>query len=290
MGTVMSNIVPLQPYPVHPLRSLKQFSGKADSIVWRYDVLDNLPGDVRQKMEVMRNGEEIDKLFADAKRAATLDKHDKTLLAWCEAALERFDPADNYEIDNGEHHLKPSVIAARIAVLVGGFPGGSPSDPAVFLKVMMEHVCSVEALSLVALDAAIWEAVGTLKFIPSASELMVIVKRQKAQWNKRFVAIQNIAESAHWTLAEIGELETEWKEAAKARAVKEAQRDLDRAHALRGQAISEAVKAQHQAATAAQAVADALDKLAQCEAFVTEKAQALAVAVKCADSNGEVRS
>jgi hypothetical protein len=201
-----NNIVPMQPYPGHPLRSLKQFAAKADSIVWRYDVLDNLLDDVRQLIEATKNRE---LLIADAKRAATLDKHDKTLLAWCEAALERFDPEDNYEIDDGEYHLKPSVVAARIAVLVGAFPAGAPSDPAVYLKVMMEHVCSVEALSLVALDAAIWEAVGTLKFIPSVSELMVIVKRQKERWHKRFMAIQNIVESSHWVLAEIEELQVE---------------------------------------------------------------------------------
>lgn len=212
----MSNIVPLQPYPGHPLRSLKQFAAKADSIVWRYDRLDNLPDILREKIEATTNREQIDQLIADAKRTAVLDNHDKTLLAWCEAALERFDPEDNYEIDDDkQYHLKPSVVAARIAVLVGGFPAGAPSDPAVYLKVMMEHVCSVEALSLVALDAAIWEAVGTLKFIPSVAELMVIVKRQKAQWNKRFEAIQNIAESSCWTLAEIDALQLEAQTAAR---------------------------------------------------------------------------
>jgi len=102
-------------------------------------------------------------------------------------------------------YLKPSVVAARIALLVGAFPAGAPSDPAVYLKVMMEHVCSVEP-SLVELDAAIWEATGTLKFIPSVSELMVILKRQGVQWHRRIMAIQNIAEASSWALKEIAEL------------------------------------------------------------------------------------
>lgn len=203
----MSNIVPMQPYPGHPLRALKQFAAKADRIVWRYDALENLLADVRKKMEATTNREEIDKLFADAKRTAVLDDYDKTLLAWCEAAVERFDPEDNYEPDDDkQHHLKPSVVAARIAVLVGAFPAGAPSDPAVYLKVMMEHVCSVEALSLVALDAAIWEAVGILKFIPSVSELMVIVEQQKERWHKRLLAVESFAELSHWTLVDIEEL------------------------------------------------------------------------------------
>jgi hypothetical protein len=202
----MSNIVPMQPYPGHPLRSLKQFAAKADSIARRYDELEGLEN-FRETLKATTSRERIDKQFADAKRTAVLDEHHQTLLAWCEAAVKRFDPDDSYETDDDkQYHLKPSVVAARIAALIGAFPGGSPSDPAVYLKVMMEHVCSVEALSLIALDAAIWEAVGTLKFIPSVSELMVSVKRQNAQWRKRLMAIHNIAEAAQWALADIEEL------------------------------------------------------------------------------------
>jgi hypothetical protein len=210
MGAVMSNVVPLQPHPIHPLRSLKQLAVKADHIALRYDQIDRLLDDVGKKLEATTNRELIDQLIAAANRTAVLDDHDKTLLAWCEAAVQRFDPDDAYEIDDDEKYiLKPSVVVPRVAVLVGGFPSGSPPDPTVYLKVMMEHVCSVKALSLIALDAAIWEAVGTLKFIPSVSELMVIVKRQKAQWRKRLMAIHNIAEAAQWTLAEIEALQIE---------------------------------------------------------------------------------
>jgi hypothetical protein len=202
----MNNIVAMQPCPGHPLRALKQFAAKADYVALRYNQIDKLLDTLGEKIGATTNRELIDQLIADAKRTAVLDDHDKTLLAWCEAAVQRFDPDDNYEIDDDKKYvLKPSVVAARIAVLVGAFPAGAPSDPTVYLKVMMEHVRSVEALSLVALDAAIWEAVGTLKFIPSVSELMVIVKRQKEQWHKRFMAIQGIAESSHWALAEIAE-------------------------------------------------------------------------------------
>jgi hypothetical protein len=150
----------------------------------------------------------IDKLIADAKRTAVLDDHERTLLAWCEAAVERFDPDDNYEPDDDqEYHLKPIVVAARIRVLVGAFPSGSPPDAAMYLKVMMEHVCCVEGPSLPALDAAIWEAVGTLKFIPSVSEFMPILKRQMERWHKRLMAIQDIAEWSRWAVVDIEKLQ-----------------------------------------------------------------------------------
>jgi hypothetical protein len=205
----MSNIVPLQPHPIHPLRSLKQLAAKADYIALRYEQIDKLLA-IEEKIEATTDRKLIDKLIADAKRTAVLDDRDKTLLAWCEAAVQRFDPDDAYEIDDDEKYvLKPSVVAPRVAVVVGGFPSGSPPDPAVYLKVMMEHVCSDEALCLITLDAAIWEATGTLKFIPAVSELMVIVKRQNQQWHRRLLAVHSIAEASCWTLTEIEKLAAE---------------------------------------------------------------------------------
>jgi hypothetical protein len=283
----VTKIVPMQPYPGYPLRSLKQFAADADRMVRRYNQLSNLPDVACQKIEAMKNDERIDdlnELIATAKKAATLSKHDEATLAQCEAALERLDPASNYE-DNGQGSLKRGVIGERIAVLVGAFPNAAPSDPAVFVRMLIESICSVD-LSLPALDAAIWQIVGTKKFIPAVSEVLEVVTKQQGDWSTRVCAIQCIAETSSWALAEIEELQVEAEKAAKARAVQEAQRDLNWALHQRSKAIAEAVKAQHQAAAAAQAVAEAMEKLAQCDAEVLEKEKALAEAVA---SNGEVR-
>jgi hypothetical protein len=56
--------------------------------------------------------------------------------------------------------------------------------------------------------------------------------------------------------------------------------DLNNALSLRKQAFDEAAEAQEWAATAAQAVAAALDKLARWDAAVSEGAKALTEAVK----------
>jgi hypothetical protein len=211
MGTVMSNVVPLQPHPIHPLRSLKQLAAKADKIVPRYEQIENVLDTLGEKLEATTDREQIDQLIAAAKTTATLNERDQTMLAWCEATVQRFDPDDAYDIDDDEKWvLKASAVAPRVAVLVGGFPSGSPPDPAVYLRVMMEHVCSDKALSLIELDAAIWEATGTLKFIPSVSELMVIVRRQGSQWHRRLLAVHNIAEASIWVLAEIEKLQVDW--------------------------------------------------------------------------------
>jgi hypothetical protein len=173
------------------------------------------------------------------------------------------------------------VIGERVALLVGAFPGGAPSDPLVFVQMLIENVCAIDYLTLPALDAAIWQIVGTKKFIPAVSEVLEIVTKQQADWSKRFCAIQEgVAESWRWALAEIEELQVEAEKAAKARAVQQAQRDLNWGLHQRSKAIAEAVDAQKQAATAAQAVASKMDWLEQCETRVLDAEQALAEAMK----------
>ncbi|MET4016056.1 hypothetical protein [Bradyrhizobium sp. S3.2.12] len=194
-----SNIVPMQPYPGHPLRSLKQLAAKADQLVRRYNEVNDLGTEAFT--------ERVNDLTA-AKAAATLNETDDALLAQCESALQRFDPASNYE-DDGQGNLKRSVIGQRVAMLVGAFPNAAPGDPAVFVRMLIEALSSVEYLSLPALDTAIWRIVETKKFIPAISEVLDIVHKQRSDWGKRFLAIREIAEASSWALTEIEALQVE---------------------------------------------------------------------------------
>jgi hypothetical protein len=271
----VTKIVPIQPYPGHPLRSLNRFAADADRIVRRYNELNDLPDIACQKIEAMKNGERIDELIADARQAASLNECDEALLAECQAALQRFEPEGNYD----DNRLKRGVIGERLAMLVGAFPGGSPSDPVVFVTTLVESVCAIDYLTLTALDAAIWQIIGTMKFIPAVSEVLKIVNKQRADWSKRFCAIDGIDEASHWAMEEIEELQVEAERAAKKRAVEQARYALDLALYQRNKAVAEAVDAQKQAATAAQSVASKMAGLAQCEAGVLDAEQALAEAV-----------
>ena len=88
----MSNIVPINPYPGHPLRALKQFATDADDLVDLFNELDDLPDVVREKIKELESREQFDELFADAKRDAALGEYTTEVQARCEAALQRFDP------------------------------------------------------------------------------------------------------------------------------------------------------------------------------------------------------
>ncbi|MBR0997729.1 hypothetical protein [Bradyrhizobium liaoningense] len=199
----------MQPHPGHSLRSLTQLAARAEVLALSYDRIEKLLDTLGEKIEATTEREQLDQLIAAAQTAATLNERDQALLEWCEAALSRLDADSNYESEDGQFVLKPSVVAARIAMLVGAFPAGAPSDPAVYVKMLMEHVCAIEGLGLIDLDAAIWEATASLKFIPAASEFLLIVTRQRKQWHKRLMAVQNIAEVSSWTLTEIDKLQAE---------------------------------------------------------------------------------
>jgi hypothetical protein len=198
----MSKVVAM-PNAGYPLRALKQLAADADKLVRRYDVLNDLPDTLREKIEAT-NREQIDQLIADAKKNTTLNEREQAMLAQCEAALLRFDPPSNYE----DNRLKRGVICERVALLVGAFPNGAPCDPAVFVRALIEAVGSVEYLSLPALDNAVWEIIETKKFIPAISEVLEIVIKQRSVWGKRLCAIGEIAETASWALKEIEELAT----------------------------------------------------------------------------------
>jgi hypothetical protein len=189
----------------YPLRALKQLAADADHLVWRYDVLNDLPDTFRETIEVAKSPEQIAELIAAAKNTAALNERDQATLAKCEATLQRLDPPSNYE-DDGQGNLKRSVIGERVAMLVGGFPNGAPSDPAVFVRLLFEAVSSVECLSLPALDSAVWEVLETKNFFPTISEVQEIVLKQRSLWGKRICAIEEIAETSIWALREITKL------------------------------------------------------------------------------------
>lgn len=191
----MTNIIPLKnSKPTHPLNSLKKFASDADHLVRRHAELDDLPDIVCRKMAALKTSEQIGKLFARANTTATLNECDQATLAQCEAALQRFDPESAYEDDVKENNLKRSVIGERVAQLVGAFPNGAPCDPVIYVTMMVHNISLVDELIMPALDAAIWEIIGTKKFLPAVSEVLEIVNRQTKQWNERSWAIRDLAD------------------------------------------------------------------------------------------------
>jgi hypothetical protein len=267
----MSDIVPIR--PISLFRALDKLSADGDRLIGRLDELDNLPGLIRQKMEASKNNKRIEELIAEGRRAATPSKYDEEALTWCHEQLEqRLDPAEGYENNDRESGLRRNVVSTRLATMIGAFPASPPGDPEIFARVMIEHVFTVDGLTLPALDSACREIVATHKFFPTTGELLKVLGAQQAKWERRLWAISSFADRARETLGKIGKLEIEALQAAKARAVEQAQRDLDRAHKARAEALAELAERRA-------AVASSEAWLALCEDEVSKKATALAEAI-----------
>jgi DNA repair exonuclease SbcCD ATPase subunit len=221
--------------------------------------------------------------FDRVRKLATLSAHDEERIARCKEALQTFDPESAYEENDREDGLRRSVIGERVAMLVGAFPNGAPSDPVVYVTTLVESICTVEALCLPALESAIWQITGTIKFIPAITEVLEEVNRQQAKWEERFWAIHNLANKSRRLVARIEELEPELLEAAKVRAEQERAAAKTRAVEQAQQHLNDAREEYEQAlaelAERRDLVASSLAWCAQWQQTVLEREQALAEAL-----------
>ena len=87
--------------------------------------------------------------------------------------------------------------------MIGSFPSGAPNDPDVYVRVMLEHICSVDGFCLPALDEACYAVVATQKFLPATSELRKVLNAQAALWDRRLCAIYSLADTSRRVVARI---------------------------------------------------------------------------------------
>jgi hypothetical protein len=260
-----SKIVPVKQSSL--FRSLDQLVEDADHIAERHANLQNLRRAVRQRKAALENGEVVS-VTIDGKQAA-LSQYDEKVLERCDGLFALLDPPESYEDNDREGDLRREVVSVRLASLIGAFPNGQPSDPEVYVRLLLEHVSAVEGLNLLALDTACRKIVATQKFLPTVSEVIGVLGEQQEKWNDRLWAYSNIEETSTFAMQEIEALKAEAELAAKTRALHEAQRQ-------HSNTVAAVIAAQEQAAKAAQLVASRLAVLGQCEAALRNAEQALA--------------
>src|SRR5262249_7172635 len=84
-----------------------------------------------------------------------ISDHVRETLNRAQVLLARLDPEDAYEPyrdeaedtdggDDGDEggNLKRDVIAKRLAIMLGSFPGGAVADPDAFLEMLLQHVAA----------------------------------------------------------------------------------------------------------------------------------------------------
>ena len=192
------------------------------------------------------------------------------------------DPAENYD-DDGE--LRRSIIKVRLASLIGAYPDGAPSDPEIYVRMMLEHVCAIEDLCLPALDAACREIVATQKFLPSPSEVLATVSDQQVKCHQRMFAITHVGRDLPGIVSLIEKLELEAPKAAKAEYMAAAKRAVEKAQQKLEQAQRDAIDAEDVYCEASAALRDSEEAFAEAKRRVLECENDLARAEAVVNNN-----
>jgi hypothetical protein len=135
--------------------------------------------------------------------------------------IEAFNPEDDPECDGGGIPNRRHV-AKQVGLLLGAFPSGSPADPAVYTSMMIEEVLGANRTKF-ALESAVRTARRTLKFLPTISEVLAILKAEEKGWDERLndfyceIEVESLKKAITNAHAKIEEIENEYEAQAKNR-------------------------------------------------------------------------
>lgn len=102
-----------------------------------------------------------------------------------DALLERYSPEDD-DPDYNDDGLTRTYVAAQVALLLGAFPAGSPTDPQVYTRLMIEEVLSAEPYKH-SLESTVRIIRRTHKFLPTISEVLSVLKAEEKKWCENFL-------------------------------------------------------------------------------------------------------
>src|SRR5262245_42391281 len=132
--------LPAKVKPKNQLLQFKALAELADQIVEREEEINRLRREIPEPDDSRYNIDDLIKQLPN-ERLLALNDNDRELLARAKALLEQLDPRENYqdvaddeEADNEVDVLKRSVVAERLAVMLGAFPGSQPASPQAFLE------------------------------------------------------------------------------------------------------------------------------------------------------------
>jgi hypothetical protein len=255
-------------------RDLKRLAELADAVITRLRSIEKIQKglwELERALETEQPRPEIDL------KGAELSQSDLDRVNECNRLLAVLDPLEHYEGDDRDHDVRPKVVAARLALLVGCMNVGKNQEIEVYSGMLLEHVTGLDSFSYLALADACREIEATKKFADIA-EIVEAITRHSDLWNSRTYAIQSLHETSTRVLRRIERLRPEIDADEARRKAQAAAYRLSNIETALGITKNQAVAKQVAAAKAAQEVAAALVKLAEQEAKLAEAIEAKRVA------------
>jgi len=262
--------LPAKARPVPRWKRLDRLASKLDEVADLYSRLHDARLGLRncQPAQALQCLDQAEMVAAEVEAS-------RGMLAQCRESLQVLDPEEHYEDadDDDGPQLKQRIIATRLAVFVGSFPGGAPNgDPDAYAAALVAHVEAIDGLRFIALDDAcreVAERKSARDFLPVPGALVDAIREKMDAWSERLDALDMITERARILMADIEQRRPKIVEdylTFKFEERSQAAKACNEAREAVRQARQNACEQQSRARDDAQGVWHALDRLRQCEA------------------------
>lgn len=111
--------------------------------------------------------------------------------------LERFSPdGDKDVIPESNFVPTRAYIAKQAALLLGSFPNGAPSDPEIYVGMLIEEIMAGEFFKH-AVESGVRRLRRTQKFLPSISEVLEVLNDEQKLWTRR-LDVYGLQDTLDW--------------------------------------------------------------------------------------------
>lgn len=169
------------------------FDDFADSMDWVLCWFDDVADAIHTLENPTASREALEQALATAS-SYEIDSDGDDEIEKCRQFASLFDPPSNYE-DQKQRRLKRPIIAARLAKLVNCFPNSADGQKITddYAAMLIDEVTRKQP-NFVVLEATCRNLVRTLKFVPSAVELLDALREQQELWQRRWTAAERLRE------------------------------------------------------------------------------------------------
>jgi hypothetical protein len=124
----------------------------------------------------------------------TLSEPDLRTIEQAAAMLAKLNPPELYE-DFDEGVLRREVVAHRIGLMLGAFPGTAPGSAEIFVSGLLAHTETL-SLSYLALQTGCAQVERRRATLPSIAVVMAALEEHEERWSDRRSAVDSLIEMA----------------------------------------------------------------------------------------------
>jgi hypothetical protein len=172
--------------PINKFRKIKQLAALADEIKERCDEIYKMNRDLRHRTP----GDPLPSV-ANIQR---MRNYWTQQVAEARELLKLLDNDDQYdhETEDDGTHVKSSIVAKRLGLLIGSKHIGQPTTPEAYTMMLLQHVNDLDGMCYLSLETACRELEAEHKFLPDISEVLKKIDEHYGRWMGRRSAIYGL--------------------------------------------------------------------------------------------------